>query len=126
MFHEPPDNIHDREGRGQRKTEVGFKGFMADKIAGIGGNNQKKSAGKANKKPSAAVKDNKDVKKDNVSSKGNTVKTNKGVELHPGKQQKPSSSASDSKTAAERLQERKNARTLKKQQRELVAAGSGR
>ena len=124
MFHEPPDNIHDREGRGQRKTEVGFKGFMADKIAGISGNNKS-----SNKKAGTAAKTNKKTsttpaaaKTDTLNSKGSsTSNKNKEIEMQSGKQQKlsPSSSSSSSgtKTAAERLQERKNARAMKRQQK---------
>lgn len=33
MFHEPPENMHDQEGRGAvPKHEVGFKGFFAEKM----------------------------------------------------------------------------------------------
>lgn len=124
MFHEPPDNIHDREGRGQRKTEVGFKGFMADKIAGISGN-KKKIPVKANKKTSAAPAV---AKTDTLNSKGSsTSNKSKDVKLSQQKSSPSSSSSSSgSKTAAERLQERKNTRAMKKQQKERATASAGR
>jgi hypothetical protein len=123
MFHEPPENIHDREGRGGgRKTEVGFKGFMMDKIAGMSagiGSNKKKTKSKSTTSSSTtrSVKDT-----TTSSSTGNSItKIEKVV-----KQTSQSSSSGKAETsgkelsAAERLEERKKARLLRKQQKQKV------
>ena len=35
MFHEPPENVHDRDGRMVKKQDVGIKGFFSEKISGL-------------------------------------------------------------------------------------------
>jgi len=53
MFHEPPENMHDRESRGSgRKHEVGFKGFFSEKMSR---QPKKRSASTSDKSPSKST-----------------------------------------------------------------------
>ncbi len=94
MFHDPPENIHDREGRPGKKKEVGWKGFLADKITGFEGRGKNKKVDRTKKddKKNTILPLKKENKKDDTKSKPQSLKS-----------------------ASERLLERRAMREAKKQ-----------
>lgn len=116
MFHEPPENMHDRESRGAgRKHEVGFKGFFSEKMS------RQKAGGGGGKavKGGTTTKTSKMSKKEEYMSK---KKTKDVDENEQKKSMKSANSASQVKSAAaSRMEERKARREAKRQT--LASAG---
>ena len=119
MFHEPPENMHDRESRGAgRKHEVGFKGFFSEKMSrqpkrsGSSSTNSDKQNSKSGKKKASTPATTTTTTTSDV-SKGKKAGSDE-------KAAKPADSKKTKGVAATRMEERKARR---ESQRTLASPG---
>lgn len=115
MFHEPPENMHDRENRGSgRKHEVGIKGFFSEKMS----RQPKKAASKAKQGKQAATP----ASEAKESKKDKKVSVQQPKTKQPEAKSKSSASASAAASAPKvksaavaRMEERRARREAKRQ-----------